>query len=276
MRVVVHPMANNELQVAMQCARAAGAILRDFYEREYTVRRKENDTPVTDADYAAEQEILPRLRDSFPYSILSEESGASAYGGNGFMWCVDPLDGTRGFIAKTGDFSVVIGLAYRKMPTLGIVYLPITDEMYFAEHGKGAYLQIASEQPVRLHVSSLFDAAGMTAVISSMNTSNEDEMIVARMGIGRMIRAGSTAKRICLVARGECDLYVNASKKTAEWDTCAPQIILQEAGGTITDLRGFPMQYCQENVMREHGVFASNGIRHAELVSLGLGNKLRL
>jgi len=257
-----------EMMIAQECARAAGAVLRDFYERGFTVQHKQDQSPVTDADHASERTILSRIKEEFPYSIVAEESGRHTCEGSDYTWFVDPLDGTRGFVRKTGDFSVVIGLAYQRKPILGIVYIPLTDEMIFAQQGIGAFLQKGTQLPVRLHVSRTDNPSEMKAVVSNIHVRPSDAAALDRMGILGRITSGSMAKRVCLVARGDCDVYVNTGPLTSEWDTCAPEVILQEAGGTITDIDGEPFRYCQENVARVRGVFGTNGAIHNQLIQL--------
>ena len=134
---------SNELKIAIEIAKEAGELLLQYYDTELSIETKENNTPVSNADLATNDFILKKLREHFPYSILSEESvDDNNRLGKEFVWLVDPLDGTKDFIEKTGEFTVVIGLVQNNQLIMGVVYRPTTKELYYAQKGKGAFMEV--------------------------------------------------------------------------------------------------------------------------------------
>lgn len=255
---------SDELKLAIAIAKEAGAILLQYYDKELTVSLKDNNTPVSDADIAANDLIIKRLKEHFPYPILSEESADDkARLGQKLVWIVDPLDGTKDFIAKNGEFTVAIGLVQNNQPIMGVVYRPTTKESYYAAQGQGAYIEVHGIAK-RIVVSGTKSIAEAEFVVNKLDAQNSDFM--DKIGARHSTRVGSAALIICKVAQGEYDACFKLTPRLSEWDDCAAGIILTEAGGALSDASGNPLLYNQKNVARVKGTVADNGLLHKELI----------
>ncbi|MBL8205133.1 MAG: 3'(2'),5'-bisphosphate nucleotidase CysQ [Blastocatellia bacterium] len=256
-----------ELEITKTIAREAGRILMDIYSGDHGVEWKGYDDPVTAADHAANKFIVAELRRQFPDDgILSEEATDDQLRlSKSRVWLVDPMDGTKQFIERIGEFAVMIGLAVNGQPELGVVFNPATNKMYYATTSLGAYL----EEPLttkRLHVAAITDPAKMAAAMSRSHNSPKVDLIKQRLGITKEIQSGSVGLKIGLLAEGQAHLYVHLGAKTNQWDTCAPQAIIEAAGGAMTDRDGQPLQYNIAEIRNLNGVVASNGVLHARAI----------
>ncbi|MDX9856147.1 MAG: 3'(2'),5'-bisphosphate nucleotidase CysQ [Candidatus Moranbacteria bacterium] len=251
-------MHNINIKEIIGIAKKAGDIAMSFYEKKYGIKDKKNKTPVTEADLAINKFLFEKLL-KFGYPILSEESQDDFKKRKNaeYLWIIDPLDGTSDFIEKTDEFSILIGLVKNNKPVLGVVYEPAKMTTYWAEKGKGAFMEKCGKID-RLQVSKKTDPKEMTMLFSRNHLLESDVEIYKKLGIGKRRKRGSTSK-ICVIARGNAEIYVNTSDKTSEWDTCVPEIILTEAGGAITDIRGNKLVYNKKNPKHLNGFMASNG-----------------
>ncbi len=260
-------MLEKELETAVALARKAGRRILEFYALEIIAEEKlgaDNLTePVTIADRTASTIIVEGLSEAFPAdAILSEEETDDA--ANRLLgkrvWMIDPIDGTWGFIKKDGDFGVQIGLTASGAAILGVVYLPVYGKLYCAVKNEGAFLiENADHEPQRLRVSEKTDFAQMNLASSRNHRSPRMHRIIESFGIKKEIQRGSVGLKVGLIAEQICDLYVHLSPRTKYWDTCAPQIILEEAGGEMTDVFGTPLRYDLRDVQNHNGVLASCG-----------------
>ena len=182
------------------------------------------------------------------------------------VWMIDPIDGTQGFINKDGDFAVQIGLTENNEAVLGVVFVPFHNEMFYAARGEGAFLSENDEPAKRLQVSAKTDYSQMTLAVSRNHLSKKMGRVSEDLKIGNIINRGSVGLKIGLIARQTADLYIHLSPRTKYWDSCAPQIILEEAGGRMTDLFGVPLRYDLHDVQNHNGILASNGAAHAATV----------
>lgn len=263
-------MYEHELQAAIDLARLAGnAILRHYSAPKIVAENKvgidERDEPVTAADIEANRIIVEGLNERFTDdAVLSEEETDEMAGrmASDRVWIVDPIDGTAGFIKKDDDFAVQIGLAEAGKPVVGVVYLPARDILYFASDEQGSFVETEGKTPQRLSVSQKMDFAEMDIAVSRDHRSPKMTRIIGTLGLRSEIGRGSVGIKIGMIAEQVCDLYIHLSHRTKFWDTCAPQIILEEAGGKITDLFGTPFRYDRSQVMNLNGIVASNGIAH--------------
>lgn len=256
-----------ELEITKTIAREAGRILLEIYSGDHSVQWKGYDDPVTAADHAANKFIVAELRRYFPDDgILSEEATDDHVRlSKSRVWLVDPMDGTKQFIERIGEFAVMIGLAVNGKPELGVVFNPATNKMYYATTSIGAYL----EEPLttkRLHVATITDSAKMVAAMSRSHSSPKVELIKRHLGITQQIESGSVGLKIGLLAEGHAHLYVHLGAKTNQWDTCAPQVIIEAAGGIMTDRDGQPLQYNIAEIRNLNGVVASNGVIHTRAI----------
>jgi len=266
-------MLEQELETAISLARIAGARILEFYALEIIVEEKlgaDNLTePVTIADRTASKIIVEGISEAFPDdAILSEEETDDAE--NRFagkrVWMIDPIDGTWGFIKKDGDFGVQIGLTENGEVILGVVYLPVHGKLFYAVKNGGAFLIENADEPKRLQVSAKTNFMEMNLASSRNHRSPRMHRIIEDFGIRREIQRGSVGLKVGLIAEQICDLYVHLSPRTKFWDTCAPQIILEEAGGQMTDVFGALLRYDLRDVQNHNGVLASNGAAHEKAV----------
>ncbi len=265
-------MFEKELETAITLAREAGRIILDFYANGFEIEEKifaDNfSEPITIADRTASKIIVEGLADAFSDDgILSEEEFDDQQRlVKKRVWIIDPLDGTAGFIEKNGDFAVQIGLAEYGVSILGVVFLPLENVLYFASQTGGAWMVKNEETPKRLHVSGKSDFTEMLLASSRNHRSPRMNRVVNDFGLKKEIRRGSVGLKVGLIARQICDLYLHLSPRTKHWDTCAPEIILREAGGEMTDLFGAKIIYNTPNVHNLNGVLASNGVSHSPAV----------
>jgi 3'(2'), 5'-bisphosphate nucleotidase len=183
------------------------------------------------------------------------------------VWMIDPLDGTKGFIDGNGDFAVQIGLVEDGTPVLGVVYQPAPDVLHYAARGAGAWVVRPEAQPERMRVSSETEFARMRLATSRDHHSPRMSAVMRSLGLGEEIRRGSVGIKTGLIAERQCDLYIHLSSHTKHWDTCAPEAILTEAGGRLTDLWGEPLRYNTEDVQNRNGLVAANGAAHPLVVA---------
>ncbi len=260
-----------ELNVALQLAREAGACLLEYYGKTLRVEHKTDgieEEPVTQADRAANELIVTRLREEFPNDgILAEESvDTPARLEKKRVWIIDPLDGTNGFIARNGDFAVQIGLALEGESVLGVVYQPLPDVLQWAVRGRGAWIERAGFEMVTARVSEESDIEVMRLAASRTHRSQRMDRVVRALGVCEEVRRGSVGVKVGLIVEQQCDLYVHLSGRTKQWDTCAPEIILTEAGGRFTDLFGNPLKYNALDLQNRNGIVATNGAAHKRVI----------
>lgn len=266
-------MLERELETAVALAAEAGARIMEFYATDVVVEQKfgadKSSEPVTIADRTASRLIVEGLARAFPGDgILSEEEDdiIEIRAASRRVWMVDPIDGTWGFVKKDGDFGVQIGLCIGSVAVLGVVFLPASDILYYAAKGAGAFLIEGGGAAKRLRVSDKTDFRRMNLATSRNHRSPRMSRIVERFGFRREVRRGSVGLKVGLIAARVCDLYIHLSPRTKYWDTCAPQVILEEAGGRLTDIFGQPIEYDLRDVQNHNGVLASNGAAHAAAV----------
>lgn len=257
-----------ELETACRLAREAGALVLEIYQEKVKVEWKTSTEPVTLADKRANQHIVEILHQEFPQDgILAEESPDTERRlSRSRVWMVDPVDGTTEFIKRNGEFAVMIGLAVEGKPVVGAVYQPTTDVLYYASAGAGAFM-VRDGQTKRLTVSRTATTAEMCIAVSRSHRSRRIDSICRRLGLAREVQSGSVGLKVGLIAKQRCDLYIHVSNKTCQWDACAPDIILREAGGQFTDLTGAPLLYNRPDPRNWGGIVASNGPAHAQIVA---------
>jgi 3'(2'), 5'-bisphosphate nucleotidase len=250
------PRLQAELRAACDAARIAGSAAMRFYGNAQAVA-KEGGSPVTEADHAANEVIVAALRQAFPGdAILSEESADSAERLSAErVWIVDPLDGTKEFLAQNGEFAIMIGLAIGGRAVLGVVYQPANDILFAAAEGQGATIQRDGGETVPLRCG----APGAEGLRLVGSRSHPDALLVRMqeaLGITDVRPSGSVGVKCGLIAQGERDLYVHPVPYLKEWDTCAPEAILREAGGEVTDCHGEPLRYNKPDPRQPHGIVA--------------------
>lgn len=258
---------DQELTAAVDLARAAGNSILAQYEKPLRVETKSHDDdiePVTQADRIANELIVNGLKAQFPRDgILAEESvDTERRLSKSRVWMVDPLDGTNGFIDGNGDFAVQIGLVENGEPVVSVVYLPLSRVMYRAITGGGAWIERPQRETEQAAVSDRRTFATMRLAASRSHRSPRMNKVVQRFGFREEVQRGSVGIKVGLLVEQQCDVYIHLSPRTKQWDTCAPQLILTEAGGRLTDLFGQPLNYNVPDVNNRNGLVASNGVSH--------------
>jgi len=227
-----------------QLALDAGSRILEVYNRHFDVTHKDDRSPLTEADLAAHHTIVDGLGNITPqWPILSEESARIAFSERSKWqryWLVDPLDGTREFIKRNGEFTVNIALIDRHRPVMGVIYVPVTGVFYYAAQGSGAYKQEHNGEPHSIRTRPYQGGKVMVAGSRSHRGDSLDAFL-ERIGNYEIISMGSSLKS-CLVAEGRTDIYPRFGP-TSEWDTAAAQSIVEEAGGAVTDLSMQPLLY---------------------------------
>lgn len=235
------------------CMQAGAAVLDNYQAQDFTAYQKDDASPVTSADYLANeiiQSVLQRCTPDIP--IMSEESALlplqqrqnwSRY------WLIDPIDGTQEFIAGSGDFAVNIALIEQNIPVLGCIYWPCQMTMYFATQGQGAYKSTpGGEQKISIKRLLAPDTDPLTLAISRRQAPSWVKNKLGKSRQYESIALGSCSLKTCLIAEGKADLYVRVGE-TGEWDTGASQCILHEAGGRITALDFQPLSYNRREIL---------------------------
>ncbi len=267
-------MLEKEIEIAEKLARTAGARILEHFDAGFVVEEKSLNAhysePVTIADRDASQIIVKGLAKKFPNdAILSEEEPDDIERRieSERVWIIDPLDGTKGFTEKQNDFAVQIGLVENGSPILGVVFQPIGDVLYSAVKGGGAFMTTPEVGSQRLHVSGNESFEQMTMAVSRSHRSKKMGQIFEHFGFRDEFAHGSVGLKVGFVARQTADIYIHLSPHTKFWDTASPQIILEEAGGKLTDIFGDEIDYSIRDVRNLNGIFASNGVSHASAVS---------
>lgn len=221
----------------------AGVRILDVYRRDFSVAHKADDSPLTEADRAAHELIVARLAALTPdVPILSEESAPADYAARlawQRFWLVDPLDGTKEFVSRNGEFTVNIALIEHGQPVLGVVHVPVRAETYSACRDAGAFLDRAGTiEPIRAR---RFSGTHATVVASRSHAGKETTAFLDSLGGHDVVSMGSSLK-FCLVAAGAADVYPRLGP-TMEWDTAAAQCVVEQAGGRVTDTQGRALVY---------------------------------
>ena len=222
-------------------------------------------SPQTAADRLANLRITEFLKRNSPYPVFSEETPWEEEVNPEIFWMVDPLDGTRDFLGKSGEFSFMVALIQGKESVVGIVFRPTTQEMYFAQTGRGTSL-ITEEEDITLQVSDIADLSKMRILVSRFHKQERDAQVAKALGVASFVRHGSFGLKAGLLAKGDAEMLLYNTRGTKIWDSAPAIPIIQEAGGTITDKFGNPLYVELAKVRNENGIVATNGTRHAEIL----------
>ena len=262
-----------ELQVALEaCARARQPIL-DEYARFEPVPDAAADIKLT-VDRLTQELLLGHLDAAFAHdSFCAEEDTPTLARVRAEArdpertWVVDPIDGTRGFAMKNGEFSVMVALVERDRVVVGIVLEPIPDRVTYAVRGGGCWERTGSGAAARCHVSAAADPNGFAAVVSRSSRPGKPSPQLDALRPARVVRTYSAGIKLALVARGEVDLYLNTYPNFHDWDVCAGHVLVEEAGGRVTTLRGQAVTYGKAAAAQRDGLLASNGLVHDEALT---------
>ncbi len=252
---------NRLLVEATAIAREAGRTILDVYASTFTVEEKEDRSPLTEADLRSEKLILAGLKRVAPeIPVLSEEAVKLPWTtrrGWSRLWVVDPLDGTREFVQRNGEFTVNIALVQEHRPVLGIVHAPALERTYYACEGVGAFRSDTETAGRSIRVAKR--GPGPVRVVGSRNHRGSSlDGFLERVGPHEFVEVGSSLK-LCIVAEAGADVYPRLGP-TSEWDTAAGQCVLEQAGGQVLKLDGEPLDYnAKEELLNPHFVGLADG-----------------
>jgi 3'(2'), 5'-bisphosphate nucleotidase len=244
------------LAAVERIARQAGELIMAVYGTDFSVRGKDDASPVTEADEKAEGLIVPALQELAPeVPVVAEEAVAAGRVPTvgAWFWLVDPLDGTKEFISRNGEFTVNIALVHDGLPVLGVVYAPALERLFAGVRGQGAWVEdTAGRREIRCRA---VPEEGLTVVASrSHGDAAALDAFLAGRKVAALASAGSSLK-LCLVAAAEADLYPRLGR-TMEWDIAAGHALLLAAGGSVKDLHGAPLRYGKPGFDNPHFVAA--------------------
>ncbi len=254
------------LEQVIDLTKEAGREALKYYRKEYSVEEKADDSPVTEADLASEEILIGGLKDTSP-GIIAEEEGLISGESEDDYWIVDPLDGTQDFIDKTGEFSIMVGLLSQGRPVLGVVYAPATEKLWYATRGRGAYL-VEDGTRTQLKVRRKESLGDYVLIASRNHFSAQDQKVSTQLGVNEIVRMGSLGIKFCSIAENRADLVYYTTDKLGIWDCCAPQVILEEAGGEALDIRGNELEYDLEKRKMARGVLGIGGGAREEVVEV--------
>jgi 3'(2'), 5'-bisphosphate nucleotidase len=247
------------LYALIELSKMAGKSILEVYDsKDFSTVLKDDRSPLTSADTTSHAIIIDGLKKLTPkIPILSEESKSIPYEIRKQWkeyWLVDPLDGTKEFIKRNGEFTVNIALVKNDEPVLGVVYAPVLDVCYFAETGKGAFKKDKNGEITKIAVQH-DHSNGLKAVASRSHQGKEEEAFFKKLGIHEYISMGSSLK-FCLVAEGKAHVYPRFLP-TREWDTAAAQCVAMEAGAEVSDLNGKLLKYNKNDLLNPYFIVSS-------------------
>jgi 3'(2'), 5'-bisphosphate nucleotidase len=259
------PDSRHVLEEVLAISARASAAIREIYKHPFEVEFKIGDDPVTLADRQANEIIVAGLTAAFPgIPVVAEESDPASYAlwrEASAVWFVDPLDGTRDFVKRNGEFAVMIGLAEHGRATLGVIECP-ADGRRFAGAADGAWEVMPDGVWRKLSVSSIADPKLAHMVVSRSRPSDVLDRVGARLGLAKTTKVGSAGLKALRVACGEADVYAHVGQAGYRWDACAPEAIARGAGAKITDIEGNAYDYAAEHLENATGIVVSNGLLH--------------
>jgi 3'(2'), 5'-bisphosphate nucleotidase len=258
--------------VALDAVRLAERAVLEEYTRFQVIANAPADIS-TDADRISQNLILKHLHTAFPSDALCAEETTETFAEvpqtGARAWIVDPIDGTRGFARKNGEFSIMVALVEQGRMALGIVSEPAKKRLTYAVHGSGCWKRDggiregeAPAEPIACHVSSCQDLPQATLVQSHSRNPDKPSRLVKALQPARVIETYSAGIKLAMVARGEADIYLNTYAAFHDWDICAGHILVEEAGGHVTGLGGQELHYGLPGAWQRHGLLATNGRLH--------------
>jgi len=252
-------MWEKELEAAIEAGLEARIKILEIYNAGFDVEIKEDNSPVTLADKTADKMIRKYLSKKFPlYAFLTEESEDNLDRlNNDLVWIVDPVDGTKDFVARDGGFTTNIALCYKHEIVVGVVVVPLTGEIYYASKGQGSFYKKLNEEAVKIHVNDKLE--DLTCLTSVFHHNPVDQSLIEKHSdkIKHVMKYGSSLKP-CRIAQGLAEISYRMSAGTKEWDTAACQIIVEEAGGVFVEPDGKAITYNRKDVYNRKGYIVAN------------------
>jgi 3'(2'), 5'-bisphosphate nucleotidase len=263
------------LAIARSVGWGASYLLRSYYhgenQKNLEIKDKQG-SPVTSADLAVNHYILDRLQanlgpEEFAYITEETYKSSTPQPTKSWVWIIDPLDGTRDFIEKTGEYTIHLALVKDGRPVLAVVAYPEAEKLYFATLGGGTFVETRDGSMNPKQVSQRNNIKEFTIVASRSHRGKRLEQILSRLPCEKQKVVGSIGGKIAAIVEQQADVYISLSGDSApkDWDLAAPELILTEAGGKLTHFDGTPLIYNQADVNQWGGLIASNGECHAQL-----------
>jgi 3'(2'), 5'-bisphosphate nucleotidase len=275
------------LAIARSVSWGAAEILQAYYRGEVNrgnldIQEDKKDGPVTAADLATNHYILEKLQDALgteQFGYLSEEThqGEEAIA-HDWVWIIDPLDGTRDFIDRTGEYAIHIALADRGRPVVSVVAVPEAEKIYFAARGQGTFVETRQGEVQPIRVSQRNSIEELYFVASRIHRDRRFQKLIESLPFRGVNYVGSVGCKIATILEQRSDVYISLSGKSApkDWDFAAPELILTEAGGQFTYFNGEPIQYNRGDVRQWGGIMASNGQCHETLCRMATETLARI
>ena len=239
----------------------AGEKILEVYETDFSTEKKDDDSPITQADIESNK-ILKEVLGQTGITILSEEDVDDKKRlSEEKIWVIDPLDGTTDFVNRTGEFTIMVGMVEKHKSILGLIYWPIKKKMYLAESGKGAFRH--DEEWEKIETTMMSEMQNCQALVSRHHLSEKEKRLLDEMEIAVVTSIGSSLK-VTEIASGDAEIYLTTTSKMKQWDTCASNCIISEAGGKMTDMSGNDLVYNTEIVNHENGILVTNGLIHQD------------
>ncbi|MCD8204641.1 MAG: 3'(2'),5'-bisphosphate nucleotidase CysQ [Coprobacillus sp.] len=259
-------MYHEELETAIKCARHCQKIILDvYYNENFTVETKSDNSPVTIADTKSDQYIRKTLSKAYPtYGLLTEECEDDLSRlDKEYVWIADPLDGTKDFVAKDDGFVINIALIHKHEIVLGVVCIPALDQIYWAIKGEGAYKRV-NDVDIPIHVNNKKDNLLCLASVFHFTEAEGDLIKKHSDVITRVAQCGSSIKAV-RIAEGEAEISYRLNPNTKEWDTAAPEIIVREAGGVYVKPDHTNYEYNRKDVYNREGYIIANCLENVLL-----------
>lgn len=259
-----------DLQTALKIGRQASQILLGYFKQRLDVTYKDDDqfSPVTRADEETDDFLRQAIARAFPGDqILTEENTLKPDSFKGRVWIIDPLDGTKDFVAGRDCFSINIGRLDDGVPSLGIIIVPARGWIFVAEKGKGAY-ELKDDRLVPAHVSKVHDIDRARLLTHSPSDEIRPlERLIFTLPFKSHIQEGGGTKQV-LLASGRAEAQINTNLRASKWDVLAGEVIITEAGGTFSDLDGNPIDYAApQSVLKQSYVAANGPDLHAKIIA---------
>ena len=255
---------NQILELCKRLSIEAGKAIMDIYNSDdgIEVDYKADNSPLTRADRVSNSIIVEALKDKYKdIAILSEEEKDNKERlSNDYCFIIDPLDGTKEFIKRNGQFTVNIALAYKHRSVMGVIYVPAAEELYYAASGQGSWMQDKHGIVRKLHVSDITEHDKLRLVMSGSHPCKEMEEMIEKNHFTNFVKMGSSLKG-CLVARGDAEIYYRHNP-TMEWDTAAMQCIAEEAGAIFRQMDDSEMLYNREDSLNAKGFYIINDVKN--------------
>lgn len=247
---------SKELEIAGKLAREAAAVIREVYETPFSVVQKAfGQGPVTEADKRANELIVKGLQAAFPGDDIVAEESAHLPAKTNRVWFVDPLDGTREFVDRNGMFAVHIGLAIDGAPVAGVVLAPMQGALWSGAVGSPCVLELG-DQRRELKMQPVSQTKDLRLLVSRSHKSKKTAAIRDALGITQVREQGSVGLKCALLAMGEAELYLHPSDRSSRWDSCAPQAVIEAAGGMLVDFGGQKYGYDGREIVNARGLVA--------------------